>query len=517
MCKKLIFLSCFVLVLNGALTSQVDAALPGLVGWWKFDGDLLDSSGLGNDGTAGGDPTFVVGKIGTGAVDLDGNDYVVLDAVADDVTSNEITLSAWVKTSDSGADWFSCNSSGRGNVIRFVIDAGRACFDTDTEHAFSTTLVSDDQWHHLTLVLDGSTGHVYVDGVEENSFQASPNFSANDLWSIGQEWDSGGPSGFLTGIVDDVQIYNRALTQKEIEQVIVGVPPGAASNPSPENEETDVYRDADLSWTPGDFAPAVNGHRVHLSSSFNDVNDGLGAVTQSAAVYDPGRLNLGATYYWRVDEVNAPPDSTVHRGEIWSFTTEPIAYPVSGANINATASSSAGAEFGPEKTIDGSGLDDNGLHSTEATDMWLSGNEPQGAWIQYELDKVYKLHEMWVWNSNQVIEAMFGFGMKDVTVEYSTNGTDWTALADVPEFTKAPGAPGYAHDTTVGFGGATAKYVKLTAASNWGGILPQFGLSEVRFFYIPVSARKPSPDSGAADVAVEHRRAGRDRRHRPGC
>jgi hypothetical protein len=48
-----------------------------------------------------------------------------------------------------------------------------------------------------------------------------------------------------------------------------------------------------------------------------------------------------------------------------------------------------------------------------------------------------------------------------------------------------------------------AKYVKLTATSNWGGVLPQFGLSEVRFFYIPVSARKPSPDSGAADVAVD--------------
>jgi hypothetical protein len=62
-------------------------------------------------------------------------------------------------------------------------------------------------------------------------------------------------------------------------------------------------------------------------------------------------------------------------------------------------------------------------------------------------------------------------------------------------------------------GGAVAKYVKLTATSNWGGTLPQYGLSEVRFFYIPVSAREPSPDSGATDVDIDATlswRAGRE-------
>ncbi|UCC98789.1 MAG: discoidin domain-containing protein, partial [Phycisphaerales bacterium] len=289
--------------------------------------------------------------------------------------------------------------------------------------------------------------------------------------------------------------------------------PGQSSDPNPADQATDVPRDVVLSWTPGDYAPPVNGHTVYLSESFNDVNDGLGGITESASSYDPGRLNLGATYYWRVDEVNAPPDSTVYPGAVWSFTTEPIGYPIDGANITATASSTGQPDFGPEKTIDGSGLDANDLHSVEATDMWLSGNEPLGAWIQYELDKVYKLHEMWVWNSNQVLEAFFGFGMKDVTVEYSTNGADWTALAGVPEFAGAPGTADYAHDTTVDFGGAAAKYVRLTATSNWGGVLPQYGLSEVRLLYIPVSARKPSPDSGAADVDVDATlswRAGRE-------
>jgi hypothetical protein len=62
-------------------------------------------------------------------------------------------------------------------------------------------------------------------------------------------------------------------------------------------------------------------------------------------------------------------------------------------------------------------------------------------------------------------------------------------------------------------GGVAAQYVRLTANSNWGGILPQYGLSEIRFFYIPVYAREPSPDSGATDVdpdVVLSWRAGRE-------
>ncbi|MHC4633357.1 MAG: discoidin domain-containing protein, partial [Planctomycetota bacterium] len=159
--------------------------------------------------------------------------------------------------------------------------------------------------------------------------------------------------------------------------------------------------------------------------------------------------------------------------------------------------------MGPENTVNGSGLDANDLHSKEPSDMWLSGNEPLGAWIEFQFDKVYKLHEMLVWNSNQMVESLVGFGFKDVTIEYSTNGTDWTTLAGVAEFAQAPGADVYAHNTTVDFGGAATKYVRLIANSSWGSIMPQFGLSEVRFLYIPIRAREPSPASGARSVDVD--------------
>ncbi|MCH8118822.1 MAG: discoidin domain-containing protein [Planctomycetes bacterium] len=286
-----------------------------------------------------------------------------------------------------------------------------------------------------------------------------------------------------------------------------GIPANAAnaSNPYPADMEPDAPYKVVLSWTPGEFAAPTNGHKVYFGENFNDVNDAIGGVAQDANSYAPAqRLDFGTTYYWRVDEVNAPPTSQIEfKGEVWSFTTEPVAYPIAGENIIATASSTGQPGMGPENTINGLGLDANDLHSTEATDMWLSSDEPNGAWIEYELDKVHKLHEMWVWNSNQNLESVLGFGLKDVTIEYSTNGTDYTTLGTTHEFARAPGTPDYAHNTTVDFGGVTAKFVRLTANSNWGGILPQYGLSEVRFFSIPVFAREPSPDSGTTDVAVD--------------
>jgi hypothetical protein len=279
-------------------------------------------------------------------------------------------------------------------------------------------------------------------------------------------------------------------------------PPGQAVEPYPDDGATDVPREVVLSWTPGKYAPPVKGHRVYLSESFTDVNDGIGGIAQDANSYDPGRLNWGTTYYWRVDEVNGPPDNTVFPGVVWNFTTEPFAYAIE--NITVTASSSTlGKE--PENTINGSGLDESGLlHGKEGDDtMWLSDIAgPQPTWIQYEFDKVYKLYELWVWNSNEFLEPMVGFGFKDVTIEYSVNGTDYTTLGTTHEFARAPGTPDYAHNTTIDLGGVGAKCVRLTANSNWGGILPQFGLSEVRFLYVPVLAREPRPADGETDVAI---------------
>jgi hypothetical protein len=308
----------------------------------------------------------------------------------------------------------------------------------------------------------------------------------------------------------ELLIYSTALTDAERISVEAYLHtkwffPGNASVVAPQNAATDLPREVVLRWTAGRFAKT---HDVYLGLAYADVNDAsrtnpkrtLVSQGQSDTTYDAGRLEFGQTYYWRVDEVNAPPDSTIFRGPIWSFTVEPYSYPI--PNVTATASSTSTPDTGPEKTVDGSGMSGD-QHGTTLTDMWLSNKSgPEGAWIQFAFDKTYKLDRLLVWNSNQILEVMLGFGARNVGVEYSADGANWQKLGDF-EFARAPAADGYAPNTTVDFAGAMAKYVKLTITSNWGGILAQYGLSEVRFLHVPVAAREPAPANSATGVAPQ--------------
>jgi len=191
------------------------------------------------------------------------------------------------------------------------------------------------------------------------------------------------------------------------------------------------------------------------------------------------------------------------RPSIWSFSTEPFSIQIPGDRIIATADSNAPGQ-GPEQTINESGLDVNDLHSTESSDMWVTPTgQSAPVSIQYEFDRPYKLHQMLVWNYNgESILSLYGF--KDVSVEYSVDGDNWLQLEGVSEFPRANGEDDYASGINVEFGGVAAKYVRITANSNWSNdLFDQYGLSEVRFIAIPVSAREPSPDDGATDVAID--------------
>ncbi|UCC96347.1 MAG: discoidin domain-containing protein [Phycisphaerales bacterium] len=533
MCKKSVFLISLVFVLGPVWAIPAEAAVPDLVAWWTFDEGsgttAADSSGRDMHGVLGNDPVWDQDGVHKGCLFFDGDLAHVRITHQDSLNpaAGSFTFAFWANVEATpgtrgSTNWdLAVNKRDSGSVGYYVgADRNQGSADQtgyrfmlgDTAANRKNTPyvpVPLGEWVFVAAVLDRDQNaqKISVDGGQTWATTTPPPGAIAPNVDLGIGWDIGINNYWFRGRIDDVALFSRALTPKEVLAIYTSGPlaldPTKASKPNPDDEATDVPRDVALSWTPGEFSAPTNGHRIYFGESFNDVNDGIGGITLSASNYDPGRLGFETTYYWRVDEVNAPPDSTVFPGEVWSFTTEPVGNPIDGANITATASSAGQADLGPENTIDGSGLDENDLHSTIAADMWLSGNELLGAWIQYEFDKVYRLHELWVWNSNQELEAFFGLGMKDVAVEYSTNGTEWTALVDVPEFVRAPGMPGYAHDTTVDFGGAVAKYVKLTASSNWGGVLPQYGLSEVRFFAMPVSAREPSPDSGATDVSVD--------------
>ncbi len=273
-------------------------------------------------------------------------------------------------------------------------------------------------------------------------------------------------------------------------------------DPSPPNDATDVPIDATLSWTAGAFAVS---HDVYFGTVFEDVNDATRANPldvlisqgQAATSYDPGTLAYGVTYYWRIDEVNGAPDNTIHKGQVWNFATEPVGYPIEG--IVATSNGISDEISTPERTVDGSGINDQDQASIKNADMWLANPPAEGdLYIQYDFGRIYKLDQMLVWNHNSQFELVLGFGLKNVTVEYSENGADWTSLGEV-EFARATAKPTYTANTIVDFGGVPAQHVRLTVNSGHG-MVGQFGLAEVRFLAIPAQAREPEPADGAVEV-----------------
>ena len=394
------------------------------------------------------------------------------------------------KAGDPGSegDNFLFRSGGANNMSSIDgINFQETIFPTVTDTVFVFERGGNDTGTYEAIFADGSLG-------------APVAFTAANVYAD-TGIDVAGQHAFGVVFTTDVPVQGVRITAPghdclSISAIPVPFDPKQSHAPQPQDGATDVPRDVVLSWTPGEEAAAVNGHVLYFSDRLDDVNDGIGGVTLSADSCDPGPLDLDTTYYWRVDEVG--PGATVVAGEVWSFTVEPFVYPL--PNVTATASS-AQPQMGPENTVNGSGLNADDQHSTELKDMWLStGAQPN--WIQYEFDTVYKLHELWVWNSNQLIEEIVGFGAEDVTIEYSVDGSAWTVLADVPPFEQADASDDYLANTRIDFGGVSARYVKLTINTTYGDIA-QCSLSEVRFFYIPVQARGPVPADGATGVDLD--------------
>ncbi|MFC1766598.1 discoidin domain-containing protein, partial [Planctomycetota bacterium] len=294
---------------------------------------------------------------------------------------------------------------------------------------------------------------------------------------------------------------NYAVPEEDIPGLAdEGNDPSLASGPAPVDEDTDIARDTLLSWNPGINAVTND---VYLGMVRSDVNDAtrdnpnglLLAQDAPSEPLNPGLLDFGQTYFWRVDGIHSENAASPWKGDVWSFTVEPYAYPVE--NIVATASSQEKDTVGPENTINGSGLVDD-LHGIVPEDMWLSGAVGPH-WIRYDFDQVYYLSELQVWNSNQPGETAFGFGSRDVTIEVSTDGETWTTL-DTVVFNQAPGTDGYAANTIIDMKTTAAQYVRFNIASNYSIFATQVGLSEVRFLYLPLGASQPNPADGAVDV-----------------
>ncbi len=524
---KLCLLLALVVALSlGTVRGATD---PDLIGWWWFDegsgSAAADSSLYGNHGALMGDTAWVPGVVRT-ALQFDGvDDYVEVPHAETLTVDNEVTVAVWINArrhnGPGGEGWqgiVSKSNSPRSYSL-YTQSSGNLHFSTAGYGSTSSTIVPLNEWVHVCAMVRAGAHVYFINGEpagQDGSGIVLPGAADTANVVIGRT--SEGTSRSFLGMIDDLRLYRRALTQEEVRTAMAGrdLLTTIARDPIPGDGEQDVRRDVVLAWKAGEYAVA---HDVYFGTVADDVNDAsranpmgiLVSQGQTPASYAPDDLlAIGQTYYWRVDEVNAAPDNTIFKGNLWSFTVEPFAYPVT--SIIATTNGGGDPDAGPQKTVDGSGLSASDEHSTAASDMWLTpapAGEP--LWIQYEFDKVYKLNEMLVWNYNVQFEMLLGLGIKEVGIEYSADGEVWMALGDF-ELAQATARATYMANTTIDFGGVAARYVRLTAHSSWGGT-GQFGLSEVRFLYIPAQAREPQPADGAADVSVDSVltwRAGRD-------
>jgi Concanavalin A-like lectin/glucanases superfamily len=533
--RKLFYLITCVslLVVNGATQAGVmkwetvvQDANP--IHWYRFD-EAPGTTAADDEGSADLDGEYrelvdlgQEGLFGPGQAVLfeRGGQTDVMWTQGGDLTSEEWTAEFIVmKMSNTVAQAISDSADFSLRIVGWGVDEELSFTEYGVIDARFTAVAGADlvapveQWIHVVYRKSGGETQVFVDGVLTGT---TSTLADCPIDSFGGR--AGGDSDGMDGFMDEAVIYDYALTDADIlaHATAPFVPDVGAIVLLPENGAADVPRDTSLSWMAGTYAET---HDIYLGTVLENVStadranplDVLVSQGQTESTYDPtGNLQFGQTYYWRVDEVNAAPDNTIFKGDVWSFTVEPLAYPIEGATATSNGSSEMGV--GPENTINGSGLNADDQHSDESDDMWLARPVDNDLLqIEYAFDRVYKLHEMLVWNYNVQFELMLGFGLKNVTVEYSEDGVNWMSLGDV-ELAQATAKSDYTANTAVDLAGVAAQYVRLTVNSGFG-MMGQYGLSEVRFTYVPVHAGEPQPADEAADVSVEAAlswRAGRE-------
>ncbi len=534
MSKKLAYLTIAVLALGLVPTGRADGLDPDLIAWWRLDegsGTTAADSGVnGLNGALVNEPQWRDDGVRNGCLFFDGYDDCVRVTQDDRLNpgTGSFTVVFWAnvdKTTGARGDtnWDLAVAKRDSGSAGYYVGADRNQ-GTAAETGYKFMLgdtganrkdtpyvpVPLGEWVFVAAVLDRELNvhKISVDGGHTWETAIPPTGPIAPARDLGIGWDIGQNNYWFHGQIDEVALLSRALSDSQILLIMQeGMTPALAKGAYPQNGATDVPCDVTLSWTAGVYAAT---HDLYLGTSLEDVEaagrgNPLGVLRsqdQDTLEFEPETLAFDQIYYWRVDEVNGTPDHTVFKGEIWYFKTEPIAYPLAREHIMATASSSSSDAEGPANTTDESGLDPNDQHSVDIDDMWLSGvvGEGESAWIQYEFDKVYALHQMLVWNHNTTTESMVGLGIKEARIEYSLDAVAWTSLGGNQEFERASGKTDYTSNTTLDFGDVAAKYVRITALSNWADIFKQYGLSEIRFLYTPTTAWQPDPGTGAADT-----------------
>jgi hypothetical protein len=352
MCRKLFYSLFIILLLGLAGISTAQNIDPSLIGWWTFEDGFgsvaREVSGKSVDADIFGNVTWGQDKQYGGILVLDGTtdsedtwEYAFIDG-GFNVPIYTITL--WVRVDgDSGApqDIMSAYSSpgvGHGILLelrpegtlrylhRYPLGLGGG------SNIYTTETYNDGQWYHAAMVKAEGQIRLYINGQEVGSATDNSVFNPGDTFGIAlgilDHERVQDDKRLLQGAIDDVRVYDRPLSQAEIQSLMETEPWPYAWGPSPTDGALHSDTWATFGWSPGAFAVS---HDVYLGDSFDDVNEGTGDTFIDnmddnfffagfiGGVFPEG-FTPGNTYYWRIDEINDLHPNSPWKGDVWSFT-----------------------------------------------------------------------------------------------------------------------------------------------------------------------------------------------------
>ena len=209
-----------------------DSLFNGLVGWWKFDETngtvAYDSSGNGNDGNLTNGPTWASGKIG-GALSFDGVDDYVLIPATSDLDLQTLSISAWVYSSNYVQDGFIFEKTTNGELntqYNLFLGSNNKIYwrtkppNAGYENGDLKTDTNLSSWNLISGTYDGTSKKIYVnsDMVASMSWSSPVDTNPNGISIIGAfARISIGSDYFFNGTIDDVRIYDRALSAAEVQ------------------------------------------------------------------------------------------------------------------------------------------------------------------------------------------------------------------------------------------------------------------------------------------------------------
>jgi hypothetical protein len=200
----------------------------GLVSYWNFD-EIVDETVKdavgGHNGTFDGPIEVIDGKYGK-ALEFDGSGAFVRMADPEAFICNEpFTWCAWIKTDVGG-----CIVSKTDGVLDSDVEGAKTFFVSNGMLALDvgwvgqnsgTTMVNDGDWHYVAITVEDDAFIFYSDGVDAGQGAMAVSSKAEEGFVITIGWDPRcGLAEFppFTGIIDEVSVYNRALSADEIEQ-----------------------------------------------------------------------------------------------------------------------------------------------------------------------------------------------------------------------------------------------------------------------------------------------------------